>query len=58
MKVKRGISDTEFVEIISGVSEGQVIVSGSYKAINRELQDGKWVRIDNKKKPVATGSAP
>lgn len=26
------------------MSEGQEIVSGGYKAINRELQDGKKIR--------------
>jgi HlyD family secretion protein len=50
LKVKRGISDNDFVEILDGVAEGQEIVSGGYKAINRELEEGKWVKVDNKKK--------
>jgi HlyD family secretion protein len=49
LAVKRGISDNDYVEIIEGVEEGQDIVSGSYKAINRELDDGKWVTVENKK---------
>ena len=41
--VKRGIYDNANAEIIEGVSEGQEIVSGGYKAISRELEDGKKI---------------
>ena len=44
--VKRGISSDQYVEIVEGVSEGAQVVSGSYKAINRELEDGAKVRIE------------
>lgn len=50
-KVKRGVSDDSYVEILEGLSSGQEIVSGGYKAINRELEDGKAVKVDNEKKP-------
>ncbi len=43
--VKRGISDDNYVEITDGLQEGQVIVSGGYKAINRELEDGKLIKV-------------
>lgn len=49
--VKRGISDDSYVEILAGVSEGMEIVSGGYKAINRELENGRKVTVDNAKKP-------
>ena len=45
MLVKRGISDDNYVEIIEGVKEGQEVVSGGYKAISRELEDGKKIKI-------------
>jgi len=45
--VKRGISDDEYTEITDGLQEGQTVVSGGYKAINRELDEGKKVIIDN-----------
>ena len=51
-KVKRGISDDAYVEILEGLSEGQEIVSGGYKAINRELEEDKPIKVDNAKKPV------
>jgi HlyD family secretion protein len=43
--VKRGVSDDSHVEITEGLAEGQEVVSGGYKAINRELEDGKAVKI-------------
>jgi HlyD family secretion protein len=42
--VKRGIADDSHVEIVSGLKEGEEVVSGGYKAISRELEDGKKVR--------------
>jgi HlyD family secretion protein len=47
--VKRGISDDAYVEILEGLSENQEVVSGGYKAINRELEDGKKIKVDNSK---------
>jgi HlyD family secretion protein len=44
--VKRGISDDNYVEILSGLKEGQEVVSGGYKAINRDLEDGKKVIVN------------
>jgi HlyD family secretion protein len=42
--VKRGISDDAYVEIVEGLQEGQEIVSGGYKAINRELEEAKKIK--------------
>jgi len=50
VEVKRGISDDQYTEILSGIDEGKEVVSGSYKAINRELEDGSKVRIEKDKK--------
>jgi len=44
--VKRGISDDNYVEITDGLREGQEVVSGGYKAINRDLEDGKKVLVN------------
>ncbi|MBI5773559.1 MAG: efflux RND transporter periplasmic adaptor subunit [Verrucomicrobia bacterium] len=38
--VKRGINDDNYVEILDGLKEGQSVVSGNYRAINRDLEDG------------------
>ncbi len=48
--VKRGISDDSYYEIIEGITEGFEVVSGSYKAIARELEDGKEAKVDNQPK--------
>ena len=42
--VKIGISDDNYWEITEGLGEGQEVVSGGFKAINRELEDGKKIR--------------
>jgi HlyD family secretion protein len=42
--VKIGISDSDYWEITNGLKEDEEIVSGGYKAINRELEDGKKFR--------------
>jgi HlyD family secretion protein len=42
--VKRGIADDAYVEIVEGLSVGQEVVSGGYKAISRDLEDGKKIR--------------
>ncbi len=58
VSVKRGISNDSHVEIVEGVEEGMKVVSGSYKAINRELEDGAKVRVKEpkeKKKETAGG---
>jgi HlyD family secretion protein len=44
MPVKIGISDDNYWEITEGLTDGVEVVSGSYKAINRELEDGKKIR--------------
>ena len=42
--VKRGISDENYSEITEGLEEGQEVVSGGYKAISRDLEDGKKIK--------------
>jgi len=42
--VKIGISDDNFWEVTDGLREGDEIVSGGYRAISRDLDDGKKIR--------------
>jgi HlyD family secretion protein len=51
--VKIGICDDDYWEIADGLAEGQEVVSGGYKAISRDLQDGKKIR-----KGAATDKEP
>ena len=41
--VKRGISDDNYTEITDGLKDADMVISGGYKAINRDLEDGKKV---------------
>jgi HlyD family secretion protein len=44
-KIKTGIQDKNFIEIISGVSENETIVVAPYNAISKKLKDGEKVQI-------------
>jgi HlyD family secretion protein len=44
-QVKTGISDSDHYEIVEGLREGEQVVSGGSKAINKDLEDGKKVKI-------------
>ncbi|HSI15814.1 MAG TPA: efflux RND transporter periplasmic adaptor subunit [Chthoniobacter sp.] len=48
--VKTGISDSDYYEIVEGLTEGQEIVTGGYKAISKDLEDGKKVQFSGDKK--------
>ncbi len=49
--VETGISDKGFIEIVSGLKQGQKIISGSYQAVSKLLSDGAKVRVDSLKAP-------
>ena len=42
--IKRGISDDNYMEITEGLHEGDEVISGGYKAISRDLEDGKKIK--------------
>ncbi len=50
LPVKTGISDDSYIEIIEGVEEGAEVVSGPYRAISKELEDGSKISLKSKKK--------
>lgn len=50
LKVKTGISDDTYIEIKEGLKGDEEVVSGSYRAISRELQEDSKVRVDNAQK--------
>lgn len=45
--VGTGIQDDKYIQITSGLEAGTEIVSGSYQAISKELEEGSKVRIRN-----------
>ena len=56
-KVETGISDKGYIEIISGLSLGEKVISGSYQAVSKLLTDGAKVKVDTLfgKKPNKAG---
>jgi HlyD family secretion protein len=44
LPVKIGISDDNYWEITDGLKEGQEIIAGGYRAISRDLEDGKKIK--------------
>ena len=56
--VDTGILDHTHIQIVSGLKEGEEIVSGSYGAITRDLKDGSKIKVQEPaKKPGASESA-
>lgn len=53
-EVKIGISDNEYVEIVTGLREGDEVVSGPYRAISSDLEDQSKIRREKKKKDGKT----
>lgn len=58
VEVKRGISDDHYVEIIQGPAQDQEVVSGGYKAINRQLEHGTLIRRGAPEKEPDPASKP
>jgi HlyD family secretion protein len=45
VEVKAGIQDNTYIELISGIKEGQEIISGPYTAVSKLLKNGSPVKI-------------
>jgi HlyD family secretion protein len=50
-QVKTGIQGDDLIEIVDGLKPGEEIVTGSYRAISKDLDNGAVVTINNNKKP-------
>lgn len=49
-QVKTGIQSDELIEILDGIEEGDEVVTGSYRAISKDLVNGSVVTINNEPK--------
>jgi HlyD family secretion protein len=49
VKVKTGISDFDNIEIISGLQQGDQVVSGPFRAVSKQLNDGDKVVVKTEK---------
>jgi HlyD family secretion protein len=50
-QVTTGIQGEDLIEVLGGLKEGDEIVTGSYRAISKDLDNGAIVNVDNTKKP-------
>ncbi len=48
--VKLGISDDTHYAVLSGLNEGDEVITGPFRLLNKTLKDGQAVRIKNKKR--------
>jgi HlyD family secretion protein len=46
-QVKTGIQSDELIEILEGLEEGDEVVTGSYRAISKDLENGAVVTVSN-----------
>ncbi|MBK7629617.1 MAG: efflux RND transporter periplasmic adaptor subunit [Ignavibacteriales bacterium] len=51
--VETGLSNDNYIAVIKGLEGGEEVVSGSYKAISRELNDGLQVRVEEKRSNIS-----
>jgi HlyD family secretion protein len=49
VQVTTGIQDNKYIQVLTGLTKGQIVVEGPYEAISRKLEDGTNVRIVDKK---------
>jgi len=55
VEVKTGIQDDDYINIISGLEEGQEVVKGPYSIVSKKLKQGKTIKVKEKKKSSKEG---
>ncbi|HOX27061.1 MAG TPA: efflux RND transporter periplasmic adaptor subunit [Candidatus Krumholzibacteria bacterium] len=55
-QVTTGIQSDELIEILDGLAEGDEVVTGSYRAISRDLVNGAVVTVNNEAAPAGEGA--
>ena len=48
--MKTGIQDNDYIEVLSGLQEGETVVTGPYSAVARKLKSGSRITITDKNK--------
>ena len=46
IRVETGIADDNYLQILAGIKVGDLVVSGPYTAISKDLKDGSKVEIE------------
>ncbi|TVR36197.1 MAG: efflux RND transporter periplasmic adaptor subunit [Balneolaceae bacterium] len=55
VEVETGISDNTHIQIMSGIDAGVEVVTGSYRVLSRELNDGDNIKITNRPQFASRG---
>lgn len=55
VKVKTGIQDINYIEIISGLKAGQEVITGPYDVVSKTLKNGTQVKVVDKKELFEKG---
>lgn len=50
--IETGLSNDNYIAVLKGLEGGEDVVSGSYKAISRDLNDGMQVRVEEKRSNI------
>ncbi|MFM1932466.1 MAG: hypothetical protein RL226_1769 [Bacteroidota bacterium] len=48
--LETGIQDNKYIQVLSGINEGETIITGPYDEVDRKLKSGKTVEISTKEK--------
>jgi HlyD family secretion protein len=56
-QVTTGIQSDTHVEIVEGITEGEQVVTGNYRAISRDLEDGSKVIVEGEGAEASGGSS-
>lgn len=56
-QVKTGIQSDELIEIVSGLNENEEVVTGSYRAISKDLENGAIVKVSQEPDKTARADA-
>ncbi len=56
VEVETGISDNTHMQIMSGLEAGQEVITGSYRVLSRELNNGDPITIRNREQLAAGGN--
>lgn len=52
VEVETGISDNSYIHVVSGIAAGAEVITGSYRVLSRELNDGDPIHVTNRN-PIA-----
>jgi HlyD family secretion protein len=56
VEVKTGISDYDNIEILEGLSEGDIVISGPFFVVSKRIREGDLIEENSKSKIVSSSS--